>query len=71
MLYGKLGVDFFAISELLCPNMKVRLRLIWARPNFYVISDTPMLVLELLISRFTLIVLLSLMITTKKMDMHA
>ena len=28
MLYGKLGVDFFSTSELLYPNMKVRLRLI-------------------------------------------
>ena len=41
MLYGELGVNFFSISELLCPNMKVRLRLIRARPNFYMISDNP------------------------------
>ena len=41
MLYGKLGVDFFSTSELLYPNMKVRLRLIGARPNFYMISDNP------------------------------
>ena len=34
MLYGKLGVDFFSTSELLYPNMKNRLRLIRARPNF-------------------------------------
>ena len=39
MLYGKLGVDFFSTSELLYPNMKIRLRLIRARPNFYMISD--------------------------------
>ena len=39
MLYGKLGVDFFSFSELLYPNMKIRLRLIRARPNFYTISD--------------------------------
>ena len=39
MLYGKLGVDFFATSELLYPNMKFRLRLIRARPTFYMISD--------------------------------
>ena len=39
MLYGKFGVDFFSTSELLYPNMKVRLRLIRARPNFYMISD--------------------------------
>ena len=41
MLYGKLGIDFFSNSELLYPNMKVRLRLIRARPNFYMISDNP------------------------------
>ena len=41
MLYGKLGVDFFSTSELLNPNMKIRLRLIRARPNFYMISDNP------------------------------
>ena len=41
MLYGELGVDFFSTSELLYPNMKVRLRLIRARPIFYMISDNP------------------------------
>ena len=41
MLYGKLGVDFFSTSELLYPNMKIRLRLISARPSFYMISDNP------------------------------
>ena len=41
MLYGKLGIDFFSTSELLYPNMKIRLRIIRARPNFYVISDNP------------------------------
>ena len=41
MLYGKLGIDFFSTSELLYPNMKFRLRLIRARPNFYMISDNP------------------------------
>ena len=41
MLYVKLGVDFFSISELLYPKMKIRLRLIRARPNFYMISDNP------------------------------
>ena len=39
MLYGKLGVDFFSTSEMLYPNMKIRLRLIRARPIFYMISD--------------------------------
>ena len=41
MLYGKLGVGFLATSELLYPNMKIRLRLIGARTNFYRISDNP------------------------------
>ena len=33
-LHRKLRVDFFTTSELLCPNMKVRTRLIRARPTF-------------------------------------
>ena len=41
MFYGKLGVDFFSASELSYPNMKNRLRLIRARPNFYLSSDNP------------------------------
>ena len=41
MLYGKLGIDFFSTSELLYPNMKIRLRLIRARPNFCMIRDNP------------------------------
>ena len=41
MLYDKLGVGFFSTSELLHPNMKIRLQLIRARPNFYMISDKP------------------------------
>ena len=41
MLYGKLGIDFFSTCELLYPNMKIRLRLIRARPIFYMISDNP------------------------------
>ena len=39
--YGKLLVDIFSTSEVLYPNKKVRLRLIRARPNFYMISDNP------------------------------
>ena len=35
MLYGKLRIDFLSTSELLYPNMKVRLR------HFYTISDNP------------------------------
>ena len=41
MLYGKLGVDFFSTSELVYPNMKLRLRWITAIPNFYMINDNP------------------------------
>ena len=41
LLYDKLGVEFFSTSELLYPNMKVKLRLIRAGPNFYMISDNP------------------------------
>ena len=41
MLYGNLGVNFLCASELLYPNMKNRLRLIRARPNFYMIRENP------------------------------
>ena len=40
MLNSKLGFDFFSTSELLNPNMKNRLRIFRARPNF-MISDNP------------------------------
>ena len=41
MLYGKSGIDFFSNSELLYPKMKIRLRLIRARPIFNMITDNP------------------------------
>ena len=41
MLYGKLGIDFLTTSELLSPNMKIRNRLIRARPKFHMISENP------------------------------
>ena len=41
MLYGKMGIDFFSTSELFYPSLKIRLLLIRARPNFYMISDKP------------------------------
>ena len=41
MLYGKLGADLFSSFELLYPFMKVKLRLIKARPIFYMIFDNP------------------------------
>ena len=66
MLYAKLGVDFFSTSQLLYPNMKFRLRLIRARPNFYMISDNPNVSLGIVpCSLYTLKVLLSRMIITR------
>ena len=41
MLYRKLGINFFSTSELLYPNIKIRLRLNRARSNFYMISVKP------------------------------
>ena len=41
MLYGKPGIDFLTTSGLLYPNIKVRIRLIRARPKFYMISENP------------------------------
>ncbi len=41
MLYGKLGIDFLTTSELLYPNVKVRIRLIRARSNYYMMSENP------------------------------
>ena len=41
MLYVKLGVDFVSTSELPYPNMKIILRLIRAKPSFYMISGIP------------------------------
>ena len=41
MLYDKLEIDFFWTSELLYSNMKIRLQLIRARRNCYMISDNP------------------------------
>ena len=41
MLYDKLGVDFLTTSELLYPNVKIRLQLIRITPTFYMLSDNP------------------------------
>ena len=41
MLYDKLDADFFSTSELLYPNMTIRLQLIRAGLNFNMISDNP------------------------------
>ena len=72
MLYGKLGVDFFSTSELLYPNMKNRLRLIRARPKFYMISDNPNVSLGIVdCSRYTRRIALKDDYRMKRMDMHA
>ena len=36
-----MGINFFSFSELFYPTMKLRLRLLRATPNFYMISDNP------------------------------
>ena len=40
-LYGRLAIDLFTCKKLLLPNTKVRIKLIRARPNFYMLSDNP------------------------------
>ena len=52
IMYGKLGVDFFSTSELLYPVLKVRLRLIRARPKLYMIRDNSNLSLGIVHSSF-------------------
>ena len=72
MLYGKLGIDFFSTSELVYPNMKIRLRLIRARPNFYMISDNPKVSLGILdCSLYTRRIALNDDYHKKKLDMLA
>ena len=66
MFYGKLVVDFFSTSELLYPNLKIRLQLITARSYFYMISDNPNISLRFVLIHSTLLVLLSRKIITKK-----
>ena len=41
IVYVKLGIDFHTTSELLYPNLKVRISLNRARPNIYMISENP------------------------------
>ena len=72
MLYGKSGVDFFSTSELLYPNLKIRLRLIRARPNFYMISDNPIVSLGIVdCSLYTRRIALKDDYSKKRMDMLA
>ena len=71
-LYGKLGIDFFSTSELLNPNMKSRLRLIRARPKFYMISDNTNVSLGILdCSLYTRCIALKDDYQKKRMDMLA
>ena len=46
--YVKLAIDLFQCEKLLLPNRKIRLKLIRARPNFYMISYNPHVSLEIL-----------------------
>ena len=72
MLHYKLGVDFFSTSELLYPNMSVRLRLIRARPNFNMISDNPNVSLGIVdCSFYTRCIALKVDYHKKRMDMLA
>ena len=72
MLYGNLGVEFFSTSELLNPILKIRLRLITARPNFYMINDNPNLSLGILdSSHYTRRITLKADHHKKRMDMLA
>ena len=72
ILYGKLGIDLFSTSELLYPNMNIRLRLIRARPNFYMISDNPNVSLGIVdCSLYTLRIALKDDDHKKRMDMLA
>ena len=71
MLYGKFGVDFFSTSELLYPNMKIRLRLIRARPDFYMISENPNVSLGIIGSLYTRRSALKNYYNNKRLDMLA
>ena len=72
MLYGKLGIDFFSTSELLYPNMKIKLRLIRDRPSFYMINDNPNVSLGIVdCSLYTRRIALKEEYHKKRMDMLA
>ena len=72
MLYGNLGVELFSTSELLNPNLKIRLRLITARPNFYMINDNSNVSLGILdSSHYTRRIELTADYHKKRMDMLA
>ena len=37
--YGKLAIDIFTCDKLLLPSVKIRLRFVRSRPNFYIINQ--------------------------------
>ena len=72
MLYANWGFTTFSSSELLYPNMKVRLHLIRAKPNFYINSDSPNVILGVVdCSLYTCRFALSDDYHKKRMDMLA
>ena len=72
MLYGRLGADFFPTSDLLYPNIYIRLRLIRSRPKFHMISDNPKISLRIVYcSLYTRHIVLKYDIFKKQMDMLA
>ena len=72
VMYEKMGVEFISTSELLKPNMKLRLRLIRARHNFYMISDNPNVSLGIVdCSFYTRRIALKDNYHKKRMDMFA
>ena len=46
--YGKLAIELFQFEKLLLPNTKIRLKLIRARANFYMITYNPHVSLKVL-----------------------
>ena len=72
MLYGKLGLDLLSTSEVLSPDMRIRLRLIRAIPNFYLISDNPNVSHGIVdCSIYTRHIALEDDYQSKRMDMHS
>ena len=46
-LYGRVAIDLFTCEKLLLPKTKFRIKLIRARPNFYMLSDNPIVSLKI------------------------
>ena len=59
-LYRRLAIDLPTCEKFLLPNNKVRVKLIRARPNFYMLSDNPNVSLKIVdCSLFTRIILVA------------